>query len=45
MLGCRRAVFLRREAVPRRRMGEGCIVWGRKLVRGSRVVWAGGVVR
>ena len=45
MLGWRRAVFLSREAVPRRRIGEGCVVWGRKVVRGSRVAWEGGVVR
>ena len=31
--------------MPRRRMGEGCMVWGRNVVRGSRVVWGGGVVR
>ncbi len=41
----RRAEFLRREAVPRRRMGEGDVVCGRNVVRGSRGVWEGGVVR
>ncbi len=45
MSGWRRAVFLRREAVPRRRMGEGEVVCGRKVVRGSRGVCGGGVVR
>lgn len=38
-------MFLRREAVPRRRMGEGDVVWGRKVVRGSSGVWEGGFVR
>lgn len=42
---CRSAVFFRREAVPRRRMGEGDVVCGRNVVRGSRGVWEGGVVR
>ena len=42
---CRSAVFLRREAVPRRRIGEGDVVWGRNVVRGSSGVWDGGVVR
>lgn len=38
MLGCSRAVFLRREAVPRRRIVEGEAVCGRNVVRGSRGV-------
>ena len=44
-VGRRRAVFFRRRAVPRRRGGEGWVVRGRKVVRGVRRVWGGGVVR
>ena len=38
-------MFLRREAVPRRRMGERDVVCGRKVVSGSKDVCGGGVVR
>lgn len=31
--------------MPRRRMGEGDVVCGRKVVRGSSGEWEGGVVR
>lgn len=40
-----RAMFLSREAMPRRRTGEVWAVCGRKRVRGSRGVCGGGVVR
>lgn len=45
MSGCMNAMFLRREAVPKRRIGEGEVVWGRKVVRGSIGVSDGGFVR
>jgi hypothetical protein len=40
-----KAMFLSKEAVPRRRTAEAWVVWGRKRVRGSRGVCGGGVVR
>jgi hypothetical protein len=42
---CMRATFLRRDAVPRRRMGDGEVVCGRNLVRATSGVWEGGAVR
>lgn len=45
MSGCMNAMFFSKEAVPRRRILEDEVVWGRKVVSGSREVWDGGVVR
>lgn len=45
MSACMNAAFLRREEVPRRRMGDECVVCGRKRVKGSSGVCDGGVVR